>query len=160
MQDQNRTWNVRGSGRKKRRLERRLAHKLNVRIRKCTLQNPFEHLSVAGTNLLLDWVHTSLGGYTCEFQDRKLRGTSQKGHSWFSDDKFTKQIQILKTKFLKSFFIFAIVSKSRGQCFLKTVQIRWFIDLADTFSRYVLSCTINQMLYSDQKYAISKNVLT
>ena len=158
MQDQNRTWNVRGSGRKKRRLERRLAHKLNVRIRKCTLQNPFEHLSVAGTNLLLDWVHTSLGGYTCEFQDRKLRGTSQKGHSWFSDDKFTKQI--LKTKFLKIFFIFAIVSKSRGQCFLKTVQIRWFIDLADTFSRYVLSCTINQMLYSDQKYAISKIFLT
>ena len=30
--------------------KRRLAHKLNVRIRKCTLQNPFEHLSVAGTN--------------------------------------------------------------------------------------------------------------
>ena len=34
----------------KKRCKRRLAHKLNVRIRKCTLQNPFEHLSVAGTN--------------------------------------------------------------------------------------------------------------
>ena len=27
---------------------RERAHKLDVRIRKCTLQNPFEHLSVAG----------------------------------------------------------------------------------------------------------------
>ena len=112
MQDQNRTWNVRGSGRKKRRLERRLAHKLNVRIRKCTLQNPFEHLSVAGTNLLLDWVHTSLGGYTWRVSRlRKLKypllsplhTISKIGEkSRFSDDNFLYNIAPTKMSICRS----------------------------------------------------------